>query len=422
MEKKTFRRPDSEAMLRLLERHRDSCAGLILRLAWNMGLSLDEMHDLKWADIFLEKEEIRVNGRTVPMDEDTAACLRLRRSRRFHHASEYAVISDRRRAHMHRVYISRTAREALHTEPTLGEVTLKDLREDFVLRQLERHESAYVARISGLTLATVKSGYLPAVPADGKNGEAPGSREISGTELESLVRAEGAPAGLAIWLVWKLGFELEEIAALEWQKIDWENGMIRLDQRQLPLDDTTAFLLRQAEAFRTPGVPQVLISPHARTPFDVTYLSRVARMALIRGGMDQVTLRDLKSGGRQEEMDAALLAYTARKGSVNRGKAVELLQESEGAAYRRLRRLAEHGKLVRVGAEYYPADSVVPPEEHERVIRDYLKAEGGAYRQDLADLLRIAPKQCGWILQTMVADGRLNRWKQWYTLPEQDDT
>lgn len=421
MEKKTFRRPDGEAMGRLLARNEETCAGVILRLAWNMGLSLDEMHGLKWADISFTAEEIRLPDRSVPLDDDTARCLQLRRVRQYHRVSEYVVISDRRRTHMHRVYISRTAQAALNEEPSLQEITLKDLREDFVLRQLVRYDSAKVARISGLTLATLNSVYLPAVCRGSETVERTPRAEVKAAELETLARAEGAPAGLAVWLVWKLGLELEEIAALEWQQVDWDAGVIEAAGCRSEIDDTMRVLLQQAYALRPAGAEnRILLSRNAQTPFDVSYLSRVVRMALIRGGMDRVKLRDLKGEEQRSEGGQTILDYAARNGRVNRNEAMELLRESKTVVYHRLRRLTEQGKLVRVGAEYYPAGRVVPPEEHYAVICAYLEREGGAYRQDLAQLLHIGPKQCGWILQTMVEDGRLNRSKQWYTLPEKE--
>jgi len=384
-------------MRRLLAENEESCIGVILRLAWNMGLSLEEMHDLKWVDISFGTGEIRLSDRSVPLDDDTTRCLQLRRVRQYHRVSEYVVISDRRRAHMHRVYISRTAQAALNEEPALRDITLKDLREDFVLRQLTRYDSARVARISGLTLATLNSVYLPAVRSESGAVERAPRAQVNAADLEALVCAEGAPAGLAIWLVWKLGLELEEIAALEWRQVDREAGVIEAAGCKAEIDDTLRTLLRQAYELRPKdgAPPQVLLSRNAQTPFDISYLSRVVRMALIRGGMDGVKLRDLKGEEQRSEGGQAILDYAARNGRVNRNEAMALLGESKNVVYHRLRRLTEQGKLVRVGAEYYPAGSVVPPEEHYAVICAYLEREGGAYRQAPAKLLHTGPQPCG---------------------------
>ena len=206
MEEKAFQRPDEAALFRVLEKHRRSCAGFILRLAWNMGLSTTEMHGLKWNEVLLEGRRIQLPDRSVPMDEDTWECLQARymkNSRR----SEYVVISDRRRVHMHRVNISVAAHEALESEESLRNISLKDLREDFVIRQLEQHDGAYVARISGLTLATLTSRYGQYCRAENSGGpEEPLAEDELEARLYEAVQREGpTPEGLAIWMSWQLG-------------------------------------------------------------------------------------------------------------------------------------------------------------------------------------------------------------------------
>ena len=94
-----------------------------------------------------------------------------------------------------------------------------------------------------------------------------------------------------------------------------------------------------------------------------------------------------------------------------------LLEVSKVAAYELLRRLTDCGKLVRVGAKYYPAGQVVPPERQYDVIRTFLSQTGPAYRQDLAELLHIGDRQCALILRHMVEDDRLVRTGQRYSLP-----
>ena len=56
-----------------------------------------------------------------------------------------------------------------------------------------------------------------------------------------------------------------------------------------------------------------------------------------------------------------------------------LLGVSKTAAHARLNRLLEQKKLVRIGTKYYLPGTVVPPEEHSTVIREYLTREGFAY-------------------------------------------
>ena len=55
--------------------------------------------------------------------------------------------------------------------------------------------------------------------------------------------------------------------------------------------------------------------------------------------------------------------------------------------------MARRGKLVQIGSRYYLRDEVVPPEQQEAVILEYLAKEGFAYRQDIARILRIDSSQ-----------------------------
>ena len=181
-------------------------------------------------------------------------------------------------------------------------------------------------------------------------------------------------------------------------------------------------LLRAAAGRRRPGEdPHVLLTPNSRRPLDQPRLSKMVRTALIRGGMEHISLGDLCREERRENEDARLLAYAAEKGTISRSEAMSLLGLSKVAAYERLRQLAERGKLVRVGGKYYPAGQVVPPEEQYDVIRTFLEQSGPAYRQDLAALLHVGDRQCALILKHMVEDRRLVQAGQRYALPIREE-
>ena len=167
--------------------------------------------------------------------------------------------------------------------------------------------------------------------------------------------------------------------------------------------------------------PAPLLNPGTGKPMDLARLSTVIRTALIRGGMEHISLGDLCREERRENEDARLLAYAAEKGTISRSEAMSLLGLSKVAAYERLRQLAERGKLVRVGGKYYPAGQVVPPEEQYDVIRTFLEQSGPAYRQDLAALLHVGDRQCALILKHMVEDRRLVQAGQRYALPIREE-
>ena len=113
-------------------------------------------------------------------------------------------------------------------------------------------------------------------------------------------------------------------------------------------------------------------------------------------------------------------SFPMEQGFVSRGDVSELLSLSKTATYARLRRLTEHGRLVRVGGKYYLPGTVVPPERHREAILEYLAGAGFAYRQDIVDLLHIQPKQCTLVLHRMVEEGALVQLGQKYFLPERE--
>ena len=91
---------------------------------------------------------------------------------------------------------------------------------------------------------------------------------------------------------------------------------------------------------------------------------------------------------------------------------------SRTTAYNRLKLMVKRGKLTQVGARYYLKEAVVPPEKQEAVILEYLGREGFAYRQDIARILKIDPKQCRPVLQKMIAAGQITQQRQRYILQE----
>ena len=416
MSKVTMRRPDARAMAQLLAEQTQTAAGLILRLAWRQGLTREEIQRLTWNDVDFSAHQLRLPDRTIPLETETEDCLR-RQAERPDPPTPFVVVSDRRRQQMPPESISRLARKTLD-RAGLGGISLMDLRHDFIIRHLESHDWPYVARISGIavpTLYAVFSDYLP----EGRQKDSLPRREVDGFLMWKLLQAEGSsPVGLALWMGWKLGMQVREMTALTWDQVDLDRGLVRLPDRDLALGVTLRRLLRAAAGRRRPGEdPHVLLTPNSRRPLDQPRLSKMVRTALIRGGMEHISLGDLCREERRENEDARLLE-AAQRGPLSRGDVMALLGLSKTAAYGRLHRLTEQKRLVRIGGKYYPPESVVPPERHWETIRTYLTQAGFAYRQDIAQLLRIRPKQCTLLLRHLVEDGELIQTGQKYFLPE----
>ena len=249
--------------------------------------------------------------------------------------------------------------------------------------------------------------------------------EVDEAQLWTLLQGEGpTPAGLALWMTWQLGMNLQEIAALIWAQIDLDTCCILLPDRVVPMDETLENWLRQLDTARAAEAdPHVLLTPRARTPFDPVRLGVVARQTLIRGGMEELTAESLlrsNTASRQNEHAECLLRHVEASGHIDRNETMELLNITKASAYGLLRRLTEQGELVLIGARYYRKGSVVPPEEHWNVIRDYLARETGAYRKELAALLRVEIRSCSWILRRLVEEGKLVKEGQRYFLSESE--
>ena len=224
-----------------------------------------------------------------------------------------------------------------------------------------------------------------------------------------------------MWLGWQLGLQAQEMIALTWEQVDFQEGVLRLPDRCVVITSALRRILEEEYRRRLPEEdPHVLLTEQSRKPLDLPRLSRLTRAALIRGGLERVTLRDLKRDDCRDMEDERILQRALEQGFVSRGDVSEVLGLSKTATYARLRRLTEHGRLVRVGGKYYLPGTVVPPERHREVILEYLAEAGFAYRQDIVELLHIQPKQCTLVLRRMVEEETLIQLGQRYFLPGQE--
>ena len=417
MQEYVINRPEKGAMDQILQKNSYNAAETILRLAWQAGLLRDEIQHLTWAQIDFPYRQIVLPDRTVPISEELVDWLADLKDHR-NGCSETVVLSDRDRKPLTPQSISRLARTALDKEGQTA-IRLIDLRHDFVLRQLEEHDWQYVSRITGVEAAALNlhfSKHLREKKVSTRiRREEPA--QIDEFSLWKLVQTERTtPAGVTLWLTWQLGLRLEEIVALKWDQVDLEQGSLHMPDRTVSLTSGVHSVLKDLRA-ASPDSVYVLTAPRSGQPYDRVRLSKLVRTVLIRAGMDNVTLRDLRldcaarTGGEDQVM-----AYLRKHQSVTRNQVMELLGVSKTAAYTRLKQMAKRGKLTQVGARYYLKGNVVPPERQAEAILEYLAKEGFAYRQDIARLLRIDPGQCRPILQKMVAAGQIIQERQRYEL------
>lgn len=405
-------RPDEAAMNQILTQ--PGPAGLILRLAWQAGLSRGEIAALTWEQV--SDDRLELPDRTVPLPPELREALRtLRESRPA--PTGRVVLSSRGQTPLAPESISRLARQAQDREGQTA-VRLMDLRHDWIIRQLSAGKGwAEVSRISGVEIPTLQARFARFLP------EQPAPRPETNPAVDEfklwqiLQSQQDTPAGLALWLTWQLGLQAQEIVSLTWDQVDFQTGVLRLPDRDVPLTQAVRRILEDTRR-RAGDDPHVLLTERSRKPMDLPRLSRLTRSALIRGGMEHVLLRDLRRDEAREDDAARILALAEQNGPLARSDVMALLHLSKTAAHTRLARLTAEGRLVRVGGKYYLPGAVVPPEQQLDVIRAYLERSVFAYRQDLAALLHIQPEQCSVLLRRLVREGQLTQQGQKYYLPQ----
>ena len=418
MPAEALKKPDEGAMARILARHPYSPEGVILRLAWQEGLSRKELNELTWDQVDLDGGSILLPDRTVPLEPSVADCLRERYAR-YRKLSNRVLIADRGKKPMTPENVSRLAKIALDSEGQ--DVSLKDLRRDWIVRQIKASGWACAARVSGMAVGSLRGIFPAALWEDAPQPDVP---QTGGDDTEyslwRIVQQEGSStAGLAIWMCWKLQMQPGEILALTWDQIDLQTGLIRFPDHDVDMGARTQRLLSDVRA-RQKDVPtnRVFIAPATGNPIDQSRLSVLCRTAMIRGGLEGFSLRSLSVWAHNKQMEDILLQGAEKQGYLLRDTAASLLHVSPGAAWDHLNRLSKAGRLTRVGVRYYPAGNTVAEADYLPILRAYLQKEGTAGRQALADQLRIAPKQATHILKGMVDRGELVLAGKRYHLPE----
>ncbi len=416
------RRLDEAALRRLLEREQTGPEALVLRLAWLEGLTREEISALTWDQVSFLDDRLELPDRMIPLEGEVRSLLwKLHEAREARGEMEdpHILLSARERKPMRLESISRLARQALD-RGGLKDVRLLDLRYDWIIRCLDRMDWPEAARISGVEVATLQLRFSASAPARKGAGTAP--VQVDEFKLWKILQTErSTAAGLAMWLAWQLGVQAQEMVALTWEEVNFQEGTLHLPDRAITMTSAVRRLLEEEYQRRTPGEdPHILLTEQSRKPLDLPRLSRLTRAALIRGGLERVSLRDLKRDDCRDLEDEQVLRQALERGFVSRGDVSELLGLSKTATYARLRRLTERGRLIRVGGKYYLPGTVVPPERHREAILGYLAQAGFAYRQDIVDLLHIQPKQCTLVLRHMVDEGALIQIGQRYFLPQEE--
>ena len=130
-----YNRPDEAAIRRLLTHEAISPAGTIIRLAWYSGLLRNEIAFLKWRQVDLDKAQLNLLDRSIPLVPEMLSYLRELMREFACYNSEYVLVSSRGTAPVGEQNVSVIARRVLDRFG-LSTVRLNDLRADYIINTL----------------------------------------------------------------------------------------------------------------------------------------------------------------------------------------------------------------------------------------------------------------------------------------------
>lgn len=401
-----FHLPNEEKIEKFLDFYRCQPNGLAISLAWRAGLNRQEISDLTWEQVDLEGRLLRLPERDVPVCAELHEYL-TRWEKYGRTELPYVAVSRRQKKHISPQGLSRLVKDAM-AEMGQSEVGFVDLRYDFIRRQLLEHDWPYVLRIAGVSLTTWR--YELSGLFEVKQDAAP-TQDAKDEEYliwKILQENKTGAAGIALWLVWQMRLSVAEASALQWADVDFEHGEIRLPDRTETMLRAVRDILARERASRTETDDgHVILSPVAGKAIDPCRLESVIRDLLIRGGIESKSLRQMRSridGGRDKE---ALLSFIRARGRVTLSDVKEQFAFSNNRAYTLLRALAEDGSITHLSSGYYPAERIVPAAQHAQVVLDAVRAVGGVYCGDVAELLHISKRPAQKLLADMVREGLL---------------
>ena len=175
MPAEALKKPDEAAMFRILARHPYSPEGVILRLAWQEGLSRKELNELTWDQVDLDGGSLLLPDRTVPFGALRGG-LPTGALRPVSQAVQPCPHRGSRQKPMTPENVSRLAKIALDSEGQ--DVSLKDLRRDWIVRQIKASGWACAARVSGMAVGSLRA-FSP--PPSGRTPPSRTSRRPTAT-------------------------------------------------------------------------------------------------------------------------------------------------------------------------------------------------------------------------------------------------
>lgn len=125
--------------------------------------------------------------------------------------------------------------------------------------------------------------------------------------------------GVVLCLAWRAGLSRAELYGLTWDAMDEAEGVLRLPDREVPLDKDAAACLRRWRALSKSGEEPGYVLVSRRTGKRVTEpaISRLARQALDAAGMTEVRLADLRHDFVRRMLERYDWAYAIRVSGIS---------------------------------------------------------------------------------------------------------
>ena len=99
---------------------------------------------------------------------------------------------------------------------------------------------------------------------------------------------------IVVLLAWRAGLSRKEISDLTWEQVDFDAGLLRLPDREVPISPEMTEPLRKWRNHWERVCPYVAVSPLRRQRLAERSLSNIVRRALDEEGQEDVRLQDLR--------------------------------------------------------------------------------------------------------------------------------
>ena len=405
-----------DLLSRLLSDHPGDTQGLLLRLAWSAGLSRNEIVDLTWDQV--DRAFIHLPDRDVPLEPEIASFMERWREICSGFSTKHVAVSMRSRRAMSGSSISQMVRRTL--DPMgLSDVTLVDLRQDYISRQLAQHEWQYALRITGLPVSTYfRTSSLNRIGREEEDDreEEPGSggTALQGNQLspeterslvELMQRPENGTRAIALALSYYARMPVREMVALTWDRVDFDTGLLSCADGPVRTDRPLSDLLRAEYGTRRAGDdPHVFLTERTRRPMDETWLTTIVRDFLIRNGIGSVTLHTVRCHAENRQIQDRIMGILHDEPYLTVALVADRMGISQSMAYRHVSNMVQNGKLGRINSRYFSADEIIPESGRREKILEYLRTRGPTRSATLAEYLHIGHRLTARILREMIND------------------